>query len=182
MPCGHEPLATERTSYLILLPMFNNYFKHTWRTFWRNKSFSFLNLFGLACGITCAGLIFLWVEDELNYDHNHLNRDQLYQVLINHTYEGKTYTFGASPGPLAPSMKDEIAGVKNTCRLTWDQYSLFSKGENAIYERGYFADSSIFNMFTLPFVQGNRNGAFKELHSIVISEKMARKFFGNTKD
>jgi putative ABC transport system permease protein len=162
--------------------MIRNFFKITWRNLWRNKTFSFLNLFGLACGVTCAGLIFLWVEDELNYDHNHMKRDRLYKVLANHVFDGKTHTFGFTPGLLASAMKDEIPGAKNTCRLTWDQYTLFSIGDKAFYERGYYADSTIFSMFTLPFVRGSHTKVFEQLYSLVISEKMAKKFFGERKD
>jgi predicted permease len=157
--------------------MIKNYLKTAFRNLWKNKTYSFLNIFGLAVGITCAGFIFLWVEDESNYNHNNCKRDQLYQVLENQAYEGKTYTFSATPGLLAPTMKEEIPGVKNTCRFTWDRYTLFSLGDKAIYETGFYADSSVFSMLTLPFVQGKKETAFNQLHSVVISEKMAKKFF-----
>jgi len=162
--------------------MFKNYFKTAFRNLWKNKTYSFLNVFGLAVGIACAGLIFLWVEDEWSYNHNNTRKDQLYQVLENQAYEGKTYTFAATPGLLAPVMKDELPGIKNTCRLTWNQYTLFGLGEKTIYERGFYADSSLFSMFTVTFVQGNKENAFQQLHSLVISEKMAKKFFGDQSD
>src|SRR6266542_6308893 len=79
-------------------------------------------------------------------------------------------------------MKDEIPGVKNSCRTTWQQTVLFSLGDKAIYEDGYYADSSVFSIFTLPFVQGKPHNAFTQVHSLVISEKMAKKFFGDDKD
>ena len=162
--------------------MLENFLKTTFRNLWKNKTYSFLNIFGLAAGIACAGLIFLWVENELQYDHNNYKRNVLYQVLENQAYEGKIYTFPATPGLLAPVMKNELTGIKNTCRLTWDQYTLFGLGDKTIYERGFFADSSIFSMFTLPLAEGKKEIAFNQLHSIVISEKMAKKFFGNDKN
>jgi putative ABC transport system permease protein len=162
--------------------MLKNYFKTAFRNLWKNKTYSFLNIFGLAVGIACAGLIFLWVEDELSYDVHNEKKDQLYQVFENQAYEGKTYTFSATPGVMAPAMKQELPGIKNTCRLTWQQYTLFSLGEKAIYERGYHADSSFLSMFTVSFVKGTKENAFQQLHSLVISEKMAAKFFGDQKD
>ena len=162
--------------------MFRNYFKTALRNLWRNKSYGFLNVFGLAIGIACAALIFLWVEDEVSYNNHNEKKNQLYQVLENQPFEGKTYTFAATPGLLAHAMKEEIPGIKNACRLTWEQYTLFSVGEKSIYERGYYADSSIFNLFTIEFLQGRPENAFPQLHSIVISEKMAKKFFGEQKD
>lgn len=162
--------------------MIKNYFKTAFRNLWKSKTYGFLNIFGLAVGITCAGFIFLWVEDELNYDHNNSKRNQLYQVLENQAYEGKTYTFGATPGLLAAAMKEELPGIKNSGRITWQQYTLFSLDDKAIYEEGFYADSSIFSMFTLPFVQGKRENAFRQLHSVVITQKMAKKFFGDDKN
>src|ERR1700730_15865767 len=101
------------------VPMFKNYLKTALRHLRKNKTYNFLNIFGLSVGITCAALICLWVEDELNYNHNNAKRDQVYKVLENQAYEGKIYTFGATPGLLAAGMKAEIPGVKNSCRLSW---------------------------------------------------------------
>jgi predicted permease len=162
--------------------MIKNYLKTGFRNLWKNRTYGFLNIFGLAVGITCAGFIFLWVEDELNYNHNNCKRDQLYQVLENQAYDGKIYTFSATPGLLGPSMKDEIPGIRNTCRTTWNNYTLFTLGDKAIYEEGFYVDSTIFSMFTLPFVQGKEEYAFNQLHSLVISEKMAEKFFHDQKN
>lgn len=162
--------------------MIKNYFKTAFRNLWKNKTYSFLNIFGLAVGIACAGLIFLWVEDEISYNDNHQKKDQLYQVLENQAYEGKTYTFSATPGVMAPAMMEGLPAIKNTCRLTWQQYTLFSFGEKAIYERGFYADSSLLSMFTIPFIKGKKENAFQHLHSLIISEKMAKKFFGDQQD
>ena len=162
--------------------MIKNYFKTAFRNLWKNKIYGSLNVFGLAIGIACAGLIFLWVEDEFSYNHNHSKKDQLYQILENQPFEGKTYTFSATPGLLAEAMKKEFPGVKNSCRLTWEEYTLFNLGDKSIYERGNYADSSIFSMLTIPFVQGNKETVFQQLHSLAISEKMAKKFFGDQKD
>src|SRR6185503_13955175 len=134
--------------------MFRNYFKSAFRNLWKNKTYGFLNVVGLAVGITCAALIFLWVEDEVSYNHNHTKRGQLYQILENQPYEGKIYTFSATPGLMAAAIKTELPGIKNSGRFTWEQYTLFTLGDKAIYERGNYADSSIFSMFTLPLVQG----------------------------
>ena len=162
--------------------MIKNYFKKAFRNLLRNKVYGSLNIFGLAIGIACAGLIFLWMEDEFSYNHQHSKKDQLYQILENQPFEGKTYTFSATPGLLAEAMKKEFPGIRNSCRLTWTNYTLFNLGEKSIYERGNYADSSIFSMFTIPFVQGKKETVFQQLHSLAISEKMAKKFFGDQKD
>ena len=100
--------------------MFRNYLLTALRNVWKNKTYSFLNIFGLAIGITCAGLIFLWVEAELNYDP-YPKRELVYNVRTNQTYNGLIRTFGSSPGPLAAAMKAEIPGVANACRTRTTQ-------------------------------------------------------------
>ena len=159
--------------------MIHNYLKTTFRNLWKNKGFTFLNIFGLGIGIACASLIFLWVEDEINFNNYFSNKENLYKIKDSQTYDGTTFTFDATPGPLAAGIKTEIPGIKNTARSSWEQQSLFSLGDKNIYERGMYVDSSFLKMFQLEFVQGNAGTAFQQLHSLVITEKMAHKFFGN---
>jgi hypothetical protein len=160
--------------------MFKNYFKTSLRNLWKNRTYSFLNIFGLAIGIACAALIFLWVEDELTYNHYFGKRDYLYYIKNHQSYEGITHTFDATPGVLAQSMKAEIPGIKNTARSSWGNTLLFSLGDKAIYEQGNYVDSNLFSMLQLSFIRGKAADAFTQLHSVVISKKMADKFFGST--
>ena len=160
--------------------MFKNYFKTSFRNLWKNKGYSFLNIGGLAIGIACAGLIFLWVEDELTFNHYFSNRENLYKVKDRQTYDGTTFTFDATPGPFAQGIKSEIPGIKNTARTTWGNSLLFSLGDKTIYEQGLYVDSPFLKIFQLQFVEGNADKAFEQLHSIVLSEKMAKNFFGTT--
>jgi predicted permease len=160
--------------------MFRNYLKTTFRNLWKNKTYSFLNIFGLAVGIACAALIFLWVEDELTYNHYFSNRDNLYNVKDQQTYDGTTFTFDATPGPMAHGIKAEIPGIKNTARCTWGNQLLFSVDDKNIYDQGNYVDPSFLTMFQLQFVKGNAATAFKELYSLVVNETMAKKFFGTT--
>lgn len=160
--------------------MFRNYLKTTFRNLWKNKGYSFLNIFGLAIGIACAALIFLWIENELTWNHYFSNRDNLYITKNQQTYDGTTFTFDATPGVLAQSMNAEIPGIKNTARSTWGNPELFSLGDKAIYETGNYVDSSFLKMFQLQFEEGSVDNAFSQLYSLVISEKMAKKFFRST--
>jgi putative ABC transport system permease protein len=162
--------------------MLNNYFKITLRTLWKNKTYSFLNIFGLAIGLACAGVIFLWIEDEVTFDNTHIKKDRIYQVMENWNYDG-IRTFSSTPGPMAPAIKADVPGILQTCRSTEGlTNSLFTIGDKILYAEGMYADSSLFNIFTLPFVAGNAATAFPQLYSIVITEKTARKFFGDTKN
>src|SRR5258705_12849065 len=122
--------------------MFKNYFKTTFRNLWRNKGYSFLNIFGLAIGIACAGLIFLWVKDELDYDKFNRKKDRLYYVRENQKYDAYTATFGSTPGVMSPAMQAEIPGIANTCRATEDQVSLlFCIGDKSVYAAGKYVES-----------------------------------------
>lgn len=157
--------------------MFKNYLVATFRHIRKNKTYSFLNFFGLAIGIACAGLIFLWVEDETGYDQQYSNHDHLGQVMTNQTYDGVTRTFRSTPGQLGPALVRELPGIVNASRAVQKRL-LFTIGDKAIFEKGLYVDSSFFPMFTLRFIEGNDRQAFRELHSVVISEKMAQQFFG----
>ncbi len=158
--------------------MLTNYIKTTFRNLSKKKSYGFLNIAGLSIGITCAAFIFLWVQSELTYNHNFKKRDRLYQVMNNQTYDGTTYTFAATPGPLASAIKNEIPGFLRTARMDWGSNSLFNYGEKALYVRGNYADSGIFDLLELPVIKGNIKDAFKDLQSLVISQSMAENFFG----
>jgi len=160
--------------------MIPNFIKLTFRNLWKNRSYSFLNIFGLAIGIACAGLIFLWVEDQLGYDQFLSRRDRLYYLPTNQTNQGKVRTFNSTPVLLAPAIVREIPGIEKTCRLR-SVKPVFTVGDKAIYESGGWADSTLFDLFDLSFQEGSAGTAFADLSGIVISDKMARQFFGNEK-
>jgi len=163
--------------------MFRTYLITTIRNFRKNKAYGLLNISGLAIGIACAGLIFLWVEDELNYDQFHVKKDRLYFIQENQKYDAYIATFGSTPGLLGPAIQEEIPGIANTCRIGGDyQQRLVTIGDKALYTNGSYVDASLFSMFTLPFVQGNAKTAFNQLYSMVITEATAKKFFGNEKN
>jgi putative ABC transport system permease protein len=163
--------------------MIRNYIKTMWRSLAKSRTYSFLNIGGLAIGIACASLIFLWVEDEVNFDSVNTKKDNLYFVMENQQYDTYVFTEGSTPGLMAPAIKAELPGVANTCRLSEGGSSLlFTQGDKSVFSSGQYADKEIFSMFTLPFVRGNAEHAFDQLHSVVITQKTAKKFFGEEKD
>ncbi len=163
--------------------MLKNYFKTAFRNLWKNKTYSFLNISGLAIGIACAALIFLWAEDEMTYDNVNVKKGRLYAVRVNAKFGGNTYTMGSTPRPMAASMKTDIRGIANTARVSdEDVRLLFSFDNKSLYASGKYVDSSLFSMFTLTFVRGNARTAFAQLHSLVITESTAKKFFGEDKN
>ncbi len=157
--------------------MLNNFFKPTFRNLWKNKTYSFLNIFGLAIGVACAGLIFLWVEDEVNYDNVYAKKEALYMVRTNQTYNGVIRTFSSTPGPFAEAVRKEVPGIANATRMNRSG-SLFTYGDKGLTQNGAYVDSNALSMFTPEFVQGSRAAAFKDPNSVVISENMSERFFG----
>ena len=158
--------------------MFKNYIKIAWRNLWKNKGYSALNIFGLAIGITCATLIFLWVEDELSFNSTFEKQDQVYYVPTNQQYEGEWRTFfQATPGPLAQVLKEEIPEIVGSARTMGDNL-LFEVGENSISQYGRFADPDFLKMFSLSFVEGSLENAFKDYNAIIISKKAATDLYG----
>ena len=136
--------------------MFRNYLKTSIRNLWKNRGYSFLNIAGLAIGIACAALIFLWVEDELTFNHYFSNRENLYKIKDRQTYDGTTFVFDATPGLLARSIKAEIPGIKNTARTTWGDRNVFTLNDKTIYEQGLYVDPDFFSIFHFQFVQIGR--------------------------
>src|SRR5690349_16038700 len=114
-----------------MLKMFT---RTAFRNLWKNKTFSLLNIFGLAIGICCAGLIFLWVEDELTYDDFHEKKQQLYNVNVNANFDGAIFTMGSTPRPMGETMVREIPGVVNAARISDSKQTLlFRAGDKSLY-------------------------------------------------
>jgi putative ABC transport system permease protein len=161
--------------------MIKSYLLVTLRNLVRNKAFSFINIAGLAFGISCSLIIFLWVRDELNTDGFHKKKDRLYRVMENQTYSGgQMYTFSSTPGPMGPVLKDRFPEIELSTRITWPERRLFQFGEKSFYEEGRFVDQDFILMHSFPLIKGDINSCLKDNHSIVISKAMAKKFFGES--
>lgn len=160
--------------------MVKNYLLIAFRNIFRNKLFSTVNILGLALGIGSALLIFLWVNDELEFDHFHANSDRLYRFMENQKYsDGRLYTFPNTPGPMAPFIKEKFPEIEKATRYTWEVNNLFQVGDKSFFETGRYVDQDFIDMFSFPFVEGDVNTALKDKSSIVITEKLAKKYFPN---
>lgn len=157
--------------------MFSSYFKTALRILRKNKGFSLLNLIGLSLGMACAVLILLWVHDEMTQNTFHRNYSKLYKVIENQSYEGKTYTFSALPGPFIPAIKQELPEIKYAARSDWSTNYLFTLGDKSLYERGYFTDPDFLKMFSFKLKKGSPE-ILNDPTSLIITEEMAEKFFG----
>src|SRR5882672_995899 len=131
--------------------MLNNYLKVAIRNLLRQKGFSFINIFGLALGISCTALIGMWVSDELSYDRFHDGYDRIYRVTS--TLPELKVHAAVSPAPLGLAMKTEIPEVEEAVRVTEQKRDLMQVGDVKFEEkRVIFADSNFFNVFTFPII------------------------------
>jgi putative ABC transport system permease protein len=163
--------------------MLHHFLRAITRNLRKNKGYSILNILGLAIGLTCAGLIFLWVEDEVHFDGHHVKKDRLFLVKTNNRVDDGVFTHSSTPGPMAQALQAKLPGISNTCRVTEEnKASLFRTGDKSVYASGNYAEPSLFSMFTLPFVEGSAANAFKELYAMVVTEKTAKKFFGESRN
>ncbi|SJZ91368.1 ABC transporter permease [Sediminibacterium ginsengisoli] len=159
--------------------MFKNYLKIAYRNLMRNKSFSLINISGLAVGMASAILIFLWIHNEISYDQFHEKKDRIYEAWNRDVFSGKLQCWNTTPKVLARTLEKDFPEVESAVRVNWPSSFLLSIGEKNFAGRGNMVDSLFFDMFTIPFVKGNSQTALKETYSIVITETFAKTLFGN---
>jgi putative ABC transport system permease protein len=170
--------------------MFRNYFKIALRCLMNNKLFSFINIFGLSIGLLCCMLIVLYLHDELSYDSWQKNINRLYQVGTVFITGGKEDRFQAEPAVMAENMKRDFPEIEQTARIiVFDffgeykslvQYTLLDGTPRSFYEtKACAADASFFELFDYHFIEGNAPTALSRPNSVIISEEMARKIFGD---
>jgi putative ABC transport system permease protein len=160
--------------------MLRNYFIIAWRNLWRNKVFSFINIFGLALGMAFSLLIYLWIYDETQMDKFHARDAQLYRVWETQYYDdGKIFSVDATPGLLADALKKEIPEVAKAAMMTWETEELFRVGDKANKEKGRYAGEDFVEMFSYQVLKGNPKTMLDAPNKLVITEKLAKSYFGN---
>jgi len=161
--------------------MFKNYFKIAIRNLMRYKAYSFINISGLALGITCCLLILLYVQDELSYDRYHENSDRIYRVISESSHKGRTSRQFATPSIVGPILKREFPEVEQTVRLypAWRPVIMGHSDRLFQEKRFYYADSTIFDVFSLQFILGEPKTALVRPNTIVLTKSISQKYFGD---
>lgn len=158
--------------------MIKNYLKIAWRHLIKNKVFSFINITGLAIGLSGFLLIALYIMDELSYDKYNTNAGRIYRVNNEVKFGGNYFDLAQTPALMGPVMVREFPQVEQYTRIKWYGSFLVKKGnENLKENRVAYADSTLFSVFTLPMTAGDPKTALKEPHSIVMTESIAKKYF-----
>ena len=159
--------------------MLRNYFLVAWRNIIRNKTFSLIKVVGLSIGLMVCMLILLYTKDELSYDQFHKNKGQIFRVI-------QTWTFGSNPPQklgitnaiMGESFSKEIPEVKQYVRVNGVDVTVKKKND-VFTESPLFVDDNFFSVFSFPIVSGDRKTALTDLHSVVLSRRMAKKYFGS---
>jgi putative ABC transport system permease protein len=157
--------------------MIRNYLKIAWRNLWKNKMFSLINILGLALGMACGLIIMLWVNDEMAMDKFHKNDARLYRFMENQHYTGQIQTFNATPGVLAENIVKDIPEIQMASQILWEEEHLLTVGNNFDRERGRFVQGDFLRMFSFDLQKGDPNTALKRPDGVVISQKLADKYF-----
>ncbi|MCU0367304.1 MAG: ABC transporter permease [Cyclobacteriaceae bacterium] len=163
--------------------MLQSYVKIALRNLARNKVYTFINIFGLALGVACCLLLSLYIQDEMSYDKHHKNLENIYRITTQFESEKGIDKQGSSSPPIAPSLMEELIEVESAARALNPpglSHNLIKYEENSFYEsNGLLTDSTLFDVLTYEFIAGNPGKALTQPNTVVISEKLAAKLFGN---
>ncbi|MGI8600377.1 MAG: ABC transporter permease [Chitinophagaceae bacterium] len=162
--------------------MFKNYIKIAWRNLVKQKAFSILNITGLAIGLSCFLLIAVYVLDEISFDRYHEKADRIYRVNADIIFGAEEQRFPFTSDMMGATLKKDYPEVEEFARIYNSNGSKLVKKENAFIteERVAHADSTLFNVFTLPAIKGDTKTALNEPNTVVITESTAQKYFGTT--
>ena len=161
--------------------MLKNYLKIALRNLWKNKGFSAINIIGLSVGLATCLLIMLYVMDELSYDKYNEKADRIYRVDGDIQFGGNHFILAVAPEPMGPTLRKDFPQVEQYVRFRNYGGFLVKKGnENLQEDKVVYTDSTLFNVFTLPMIAGNAKTALKDPKSVVITERIAKKYFNTT--
>ncbi len=159
--------------------MIKNYLKIAFRNMRRQKAFTLITIGGLAAGIVCCLLIFMYVARETGYDRYHSDRDRVFRVVEEIKSGASTRTFAAAGFPLAPALKAEYPQVEESARVFPGRDRLFEYGEKKFYEpRVFFVDADILSILSFAFLEGDPRTALARPNTAVLTRAAARKYFG----
>ncbi|MFC1492721.1 ABC transporter permease [candidate division KSB1 bacterium] len=160
--------------------MFRNYLKITYRNLVRHKSYSLINIFGLSLGIVCCILIFTYIGYEFSYDTMHENADNIYRICSIRSVEGGTIEMNGIPTPLVPVLKEDYPEVVTTFRISATVKRAYRYKEKTFLEDGvFYAENGFIEMFSFDVVKGDTKTALEAPFTMVITESMAEKYFGD---
>ncbi|UBM57291.1 ABC transporter permease [Marinilongibacter aquaticus] len=157
--------------------MIRNYIKIAWRNLIKGKSFSVLNIAGLAIGMASAILIFLWIENEVSIDRHYPKGERIYQMYNRDKFGGELWVWNSTPKIMAPTLRKDYPEIEDAVRLSGTNF-LFTVGDKKLNESGAFVDPSFFTVFDIAMLQGNDSTALNHTYNIALTEEFAQRLFG----
>lgn len=159
--------------------MIRNYLKIAIRNLFRNKGFSFINISGLAIGMAAAILILLWIQSEVSYDQFHEKKERIYEAWNKAHFSGELHCWNTTPKVLARTLEKDLPEVERAVRVNWPSSYLFSVGDKRLTVTGNIVDTGFLQVFSFPLLKGDPKTALKDGSSILLTEKLARKIYGD---
>lgn len=159
--------------------MLKNYLKIALRNIKRHKAYSFINIAGLAVGLACCLLILLYVKDQVSFDSFHQKKGQVYRIRRESRAEGNVGTSYSVPAPLAPALKNDFPEIAAFVRIEGAGFIARYQDKTFVERNAILADVPFFEVFTFPLVRGNPETVLNKPGSVVITRKMAEKYFGD---
>jgi putative ABC transport system permease protein len=161
--------------------MIKNYIKTAFRNLLKNKGFTAINILGLAMGLATCLLIVFYVFDELSYDKYNVNADRIYRINNEIKFGGEEGASADVPAPAAAALKADFPEIEQVARFRVTGGNQVKKGTQNIQEYSMvYADPTIFDVFTLPMIDGDPKTALKDPHTVVITKRTAEKYFNTT--
>ncbi|MFC1724416.1 ABC transporter permease [candidate division KSB1 bacterium] len=161
--------------------MLRNYLYIAFRNIRKQKGYSLINIAGLAVGMACFILIILYLQNEFSYDNFHEKKDNIHRIIQQqpgNIYIGSDY-FAVTPARLAPALMEDFPEVEFATRIDDIGRGLLKKGDISFYEMGIYTDENFFDVFTFEMAEGEGKSALQEPFTIILSEKLAKKYFGD---
>ena len=158
--------------------MIKNFLKVAYRNIFKNKGFTFINIAGLAVGMASAIIILLWIQHEMSFDDFHEKKDRIYEVWNRATFSGEVHAWNTTPKVLARTSERDIPEVEQAVRVDWERNYLFSVGDKRLTVEGRIVDSNFLQVFTFPLLKGDPKNVLNDMHSIVLTQSLAKKLFG----
>jgi len=176
----NKPAAYNGFSLANARDLVANYLTTIVRSLRRNKGFTTINISGLAIGLASAIVLLLWIRNELTFDQFHAHRDRVYLAMTRAPLDGQLEVDGRTPMVMAPELKAKYAGqIEEAVRLNWVGAFIFSKGSNHVQTQGYLTDPGFFRLFSFPLVKGDPLTALQNSRGVVLTERLAKKLFGD---
>lgn len=178
----NEPVIRQRRRKRHLLNrnlMFENHFKTSWRSLLRNKTFSTINITGLAIGMASAILVLVWIAEQFSFDQFHQKKDRIYQLYNLGVIDGKKEAWDGTSSLVGPVLQLNFPQVEEMFRVNWVSNLIFTTGDKHLEAQGLFTDPGFLKSLDFPLTSGDKNTALNKPESVIITESFAERLFNN---